>query len=992
MRLLWQGQRLPSQGLASVGLLVFFLASVDLVGAKDASCPSGYLCQQQACPSGVKCQAGEVCIDFEGSLACAPPEITVCALKPGTLEAVTCEDGTCCHGNCYTKGAVCCENTSQQCSVGTLCNVCEPGQTCREGGGCDGPSSTSISTIATSSAPPITVSTNTTLSQATSSTFSTATSSRATVTTSTPLSSTLTQSSAPPTTTTSAPDNSAILALIEQIIEDYDALREAAVDWLESADSENASAATRRSTSKLGKRYTPDDVPLNVLRRRRDTVASEFDDADSQVDAAEAFGSITHDQASQYRAIRRNFNKLSSLLSSITSTSAPAYARATGLQLFTGLLVDGTDRSVCITVALIGVLIGVLLIDTGGSQPTKTYTAPATPTVTQSGTPTPALVLLEESATRTDFETIVIQLEKDGSVVIEEITDDDISFYALYGDLYDKSFSDLDANPLVNTISPDIEFQMSDVIETATSSVKRSLRPANTTQSEDAARIKARELPRDALFEIGKIEGAVGFPFHLRWLNSLWAKNAWEGEFLDTPDYFWDDSLATGNTLIYLLDSGCDMTHEEITTGIIKEAHDYTHTRDLGFQGIRDPSGHGTQMASVIGGRFNGVNKKASIICLGIQGGPDEENGGYKNIYLWRAVKGIIKMQKQRNSPTAIVSISQAAPREDFKTGIFARLRKNTDPFAAFLDRIYKANVHVVASVTNYGFDAAPKGNIDWTTPQWLGGADTPLIEVGNCDENGRRYDTSSYLREDTSKEYLSLYVMGKQIPVPLQRTGNQYVKASGASASAAITSGLLSILAELGNDLGPPKLGGAKRLLRDIAVDRKGTLGWPTMEEGYFVPRAATSWEIDCEHDGETEQDPVIAPFVTNLPNIMQVTVTTMGYAEYTGSFAPSCLAVTSRPTPRVTRPLFEPSTDETTAATATTSDEATAQATTEEAPTTVPETTAEATPAPETSAEGATSPEATTEATTAPATPAPSTPEETPTPTASERGAASS
>lgn len=28
----------------------------------------------------------------------------------------------------------------------------------------------------------------------------------------------------------------------------------------------------------------------------------------------------------------------------------------------------------------------------------------------------------------------------------------------------------------------------------------------------------------------------------------------------------------------------------------------------------------------------SGVNKKASIICLGIQGGPDEENGGYKNM------------------------------------------------------------------------------------------------------------------------------------------------------------------------------------------------------------------------------------------------------------------------------------------------------------------------------------------------------------------------
>ena len=381
-------------------------------------------------------------------------------------------------------------------------------------------------------------------------------------------------------------------------------------------------------------------------------------------------------------------------------------------------------------------------------------------------------------------------------------------------------------------------------------------------------------------------------------------------------------------------------------------------------------------------------------------------------------------MQKTKGNPTAIVSISQAAAREDFKKGIFAKLSKNTDPFVEFLARIYSSNAHVISSVTNYGFDPAPRGNIDSFTPQWLGGDDTPLIEVGNCDQNGKRFDTSAYLRGDTSKEYISLYVMGKQIPVPVPRSGNLYTLESGTSASAAITSGLLSILVELGNDLGPPSSGRAKELLRDLAIDRKGTLGWPTAEEGYFVPRAATAWEIECEHEGEREEDPVIAAFVTNLPNTMQVTVTTMGFAEYTGSFAvrlssgspecdlphtsalalmnrvmltvakPSCLAVTSRPTPKVTSRYFTPTLDGTTATgtkTAAAKKKA-AETTAGEEATTSPETAAERTPAAEASAEQATELKATVSATSASSTPTTLATEGTPTPKASKSGAPSS
>jgi hypothetical protein len=66
--------------------------------SQDPSCPPGFLCVQQTCPSGVVCAAGETCVDFEGTLACAPAAPQWCALNPSTLEGVGCMagmDGVC---------------------------------------------------------------------------------------------------------------------------------------------------------------------------------------------------------------------------------------------------------------------------------------------------------------------------------------------------------------------------------------------------------------------------------------------------------------------------------------------------------------------------------------------------------------------------------------------------------------------------------------------------------------------------------------------------------------------------------------------------------------------------------------------------------------------------------------------------------------------------------------------------------------------------------
>lgn len=63
--------------------------------SQDPSCPPGFLCQPAACPSNARCPNGEVCVNFEGSLACGPVGIGICSLNPDSLLAVGCQDGTC---------------------------------------------------------------------------------------------------------------------------------------------------------------------------------------------------------------------------------------------------------------------------------------------------------------------------------------------------------------------------------------------------------------------------------------------------------------------------------------------------------------------------------------------------------------------------------------------------------------------------------------------------------------------------------------------------------------------------------------------------------------------------------------------------------------------------------------------------------------------------------------------------------------------------------
>ncbi|KAG4439039.1 hypothetical protein IFR05_005467 [Cadophora sp. M221] len=107
------------------------LLSLKRSTSQDPSCPSGFLCEQTACPANVVCPSGERCVNFEGTLGCVPNAgLSFCAINPESRLAVGCNQGVCCHGNCYIDKTVCCDRPSVQCSVGQLCNACPSGQTC----------------------------------------------------------------------------------------------------------------------------------------------------------------------------------------------------------------------------------------------------------------------------------------------------------------------------------------------------------------------------------------------------------------------------------------------------------------------------------------------------------------------------------------------------------------------------------------------------------------------------------------------------------------------------------------------------------------------------------------------------------------------------------------------------------------------------------------------------------------------------------------------
>lgn len=70
-------------------------ATLKRATSQDPSCPAGFLCVQEPCPGSAICPSGEMCLNFEGTLACVPLGSSFCALNPDSFEGVGCWNGMC---------------------------------------------------------------------------------------------------------------------------------------------------------------------------------------------------------------------------------------------------------------------------------------------------------------------------------------------------------------------------------------------------------------------------------------------------------------------------------------------------------------------------------------------------------------------------------------------------------------------------------------------------------------------------------------------------------------------------------------------------------------------------------------------------------------------------------------------------------------------------------------------------------------------------------
>ncbi|KAM7198550.1 hypothetical protein V8F33_005056 [Rhypophila sp. PSN 637] len=202
---------------------------------------------------------------------------------------------------------------------------------------------------------------------------------------------------------------------------------------------------------------------------------------------------------------------------------------------------------------------------------------------------------------------------------------------------------------------------------------------------------------------------------------------------------------------------------------------------------------------------------------------------------------------------------------------------RNTDVLGAFLHALAEMGVAAVASSGNF---ADKKGLEDFATlqahsPRRNGGANSPLVVVGNADKDGNRYPSSNWKDTDNAG-ILTLYMNGDDILCAVKEGTDAWGKEpAGTSQATAATAGLMAYF------LGDPELraqftaGGVgnmpmrlKKHLIDVSVAHKGIGGWGDANTD-SVPRLSNGESITCGGEGVTvEQEAPPMPAYVSPPN----------------------------------------------------------------------------------------------------------------------------
>ena len=175
---------------------------------------------------------------------------------------------------------------------------------------------------------------------------------------------------------------------------------------------------------------------------------------------------------------------------------------------------------------------------------------------------------------------------------------------------------------------------------------------------------------------------------------------------------------------------------------------------------------HGTTMASCAAGSFAGPSKRARLGLVQLQTNRPSFAPISSTLLAFDEV--LRHSQRVGSGGLSVLGMSFGAPvsllwwpNPTRNTGDNG-LANGQDVFGLKLQDLYQVGIAVVTSAGNSALLHAQPGqkDISFYTPARLGGADTPLIVVGNSEFNDARYRTSTF-NDGSGKSILSLYAQG---------------------------------------------------------------------------------------------------------------------------------------------------------------------------------------------------------------------------------------
>ncbi|KAL5332144.1 hypothetical protein BJX70DRAFT_385026 [Aspergillus crustosus] len=829
--------------------------------SSDPSCPDGFLCEQSDCPDDVICPKGDECVNFEGHYACAPPKVIFCALNPSNLEAVGCDSGICCHGNCYSEDAECCDFPSTKCTIGELCNACGPNQKCGDNK-CTDSNLTPTTTL--------------------SSTKTSSTETSSTETSSTETSSTETSSGQPtPTTVSDIDDFSAIDCLADgmddrvlvsdddesssemtpercvkfaqdgawkyagveyssqcfvgntlhtddkdndgcnmpctgdkeklcggegriQIYEDsswknptLEELADSIRDITDSIDATRKAISTYHdhleelqdlmdSDSGLNVRVKRDEDQYQYIRMKvlndQAEIKATLEDLKGRQEDINGEGNVPYSALEEYESSTEDLmQQVENLESIATSNIEPAIEITKSLAKVQSAI---TAIGLPTAIAAVMVITSLLALFVGGSDkpgviitttPTTTTTMTTTSTTT-TNTETPSnspdcdkssfravIIIFKEKTSLADFKKLVETFPEDKDAKM--LTNNWQPNFIYTGTIDSCSAKQLNENLVVNSWMIDSDIELETYSKSDSESTKRSTKPpikqsSRNTTAEIETTLYKRGVPTGDSTFIMQEES----PSHLQLLSTVAQYVYLDGYYYDFPDLVFRqmDQPENEQPIIYIMDSGFDFVHADYGDRINKviALGEPPSPPEEGFVN------HGTCMILIAAGAFSGMAKKARIVPVDLVTGP--RHSTVLNIFNLLVL--IYHHALENNGfGNSVVSMSFVMFGKNViweEAGILDPLPGSKNSFDTLFGWFTNHGIVTVAAAHNYEdkpFATEYMKDLAQGLPRALGGANRPLIIVGNAAHDNTRFSSSCY-KDSSNSGILTLYNYGTNV------------------------------------------------------------------------------------------------------------------------------------------------------------------------------------------------------------------------------------